>query len=69
MESFCEVHAPGLFTDVYTAIYNDDKRKPSKKRESLQRSRVVALLHSLSFFRNQVSDKALYAGDKKINII
>ncbi|KAJ7323114.1 hypothetical protein OS493_032400 [Desmophyllum pertusum] len=59
MESFCEVHAPGLFTDVYTAIYNDDKRKPSKKRESLQRSRVVALLHSLSFFetRKELADK------------
>ena len=54
MEKFCESAAPGLFDDIFTAIYNDDKQAPSSKRTKLQRSRVVALLHNLSFFRNQV---------------
>lgn len=54
MEKFCESAAPGLFDDIFTAIYNDDKQAPSNKRTKLQRARVVALLHNLSFFRNQV---------------
>ena len=52
MEQFCESAAPGLFDDIFTAIYNDGKQAPSNKRTKLQRARVVALLHS--FFRNQV---------------
>ena len=54
MEKFCESAAPGLFEDIFTAIYNDNKQAPSAKRTKLQRTRVVALLHNLSFFRNQV---------------
>lgn len=26
MEKFCESAAPGLFDDIFTAIYNDDKQ-------------------------------------------
>ena len=54
MERFCEEHAPGMFEDIYEAIFNDDKRSPSEKRRKLQKSRVVVVLHNLSFFRNQV---------------
>ena len=54
MEKFCDVHAPGLFEDIFQAILNDDKQLPSIKRCNLQRIRVVSLLHNLSFFRNQV---------------
>ena len=54
MERFCEEHAPGMFEDFYDAIFNDEKRSPSEKRRKLQKSRVVAVLHNLSFFRNQV---------------
>lgn len=54
MEQFCDEHAPGLFGDIFHAIYNDEKESPSTKRMNLQRIRVVALLHNLSFFRNQV---------------
>ena len=54
MESFCEEHSPGIFQDIYEAIFNDDKRTPSSKRRNLQRTRVVAVLHNLGFFRNQV---------------
>ena len=54
MEKFCESAALGLFDDIFTAIYNDDKQAPSNKRTKLQRARVVPLLHNLSFFRNQV---------------
>jgi len=54
MESFCDEHSPGMFEEIHEAIFNDDKREPSAKRRSLQRTRVVAVLHNLSFFRNQV---------------
>lgn len=54
MESFCEEHAPGMFEDIFDAIFNNEKRTPSQKRRNLQKSRVVAVLHNLSFFRNQV---------------
>ena len=54
MEKFCYVNAPGLFEDIFIAIYNEEKDTPSNKRTNLQRVRVVAILHNLSFFRNQV---------------
>ena len=55
MERFCEEHAPGMFEDIYDAIFNDKKRSPKKKkRRKLKKSRVVAVLHNLGFFRNQV---------------
>lgn len=54
MEKFCDEHSPGLFEDIFHSIYNDEKDSPSTKRTNLQRIRVVAVLHNLSFFRNQV---------------
>ena len=54
MEAFCDQHAPGLFGQLYKSIVNDDKDKPSKKRLEIQKTRVVSMLHNLSFFRNQV---------------
>ena len=54
MERFCEEHAPRMFEDIYDAIFNDEKPSPSEKRRKLQKSRVVAVLHNLLFFRNQV---------------
>ena len=54
MEKCCESHAPGLFDYIFHAIFNGEKETPTTKRTSLQRTWVVAILHSLSFFRNQV---------------
>ena len=54
METFCVSTAHGLFDDIFTAIYDDDKHTPSNKKTKLQWARVVALLHNLSFLRNQV---------------
>ena len=54
MEKFYDEHSPGLFEDIFYSIYNDEKDSPSTKRTNLQRIRVVAVLHNLSFFRNQV---------------
>jgi len=28
MENFCEIHAPGLFEDMFQAIFNDEKETP-----------------------------------------
>lgn len=55
MALFCHHHAPGLFDDLLQLIRNDGKGKISKRREETQRQRVVAMLHQLSYFRNQVS--------------
>ena len=65
MEKFFESTVPGLFDDIFTAIYNDDKQAPSSKRTKLQRARVVALLHNLSFFRNQVRQTKMAIKRKK----
>ena len=54
MERFCEEHALRMFEDINDAIFNDEKPSPSEKRRKLQKSRVVAVLHNLRFFRNQV---------------
>ena len=57
---------PGLFDDIFTVIYNDDKHEaPSNKRTKVQRARVVALLHNLSFFRNQVRQTKMAIKRKK----
>ena len=65
MKKFCESAAPGLFDDIFTAIHNDDRQAPSNKRTKLQRARVVALLHNLSFFRNQVRQTKMAIKRKK----
>ena len=44
-EKFSEVHAPGLFKEIFQTILNDDKLS-SSKRCNLQRIRVVTLLHN-----------------------
>ena len=54
VEAFCDQHAPGLFGQLYKSIVNDNKRKPSKKRLEIQKTRVVSMLHNLSFFCNLV---------------
>jgi len=54
MEAFCDHHAPGLFGQLYKSIVNDEKEKPSEKRLEMQKTRVVSMLHNLSFFHNQV---------------
>ena len=54
MKVFSDECAPGLFGEIYKAIPNDDKDKPSLRRVEVQKVRVVSMLHSLSFFRNQV---------------
>ena len=56
MEKFCEMHAPGLFNEVYTSILNESKVMPRAKWRELQRVRTVALMYSFSFYRNQVLD-------------
>ena len=48
-----EKRVPGLFAQLNKTIVNDDKGKPSKKHIEMQRTRVVSLLHNLSFLRNQ----------------
>ncbi|KAL9961091.1 hypothetical protein ACROYT_G029973 [Oculina patagonica] len=53
MEMFCHKNAPGLFHDLLQVIRNDEKGKMSQRREHTQRQRVVAMLHQLSYFRNQ----------------
>ena len=50
----CKIHAQGLFNEVYGSILNDTRQIPTKKRKELQRVRTVALMHSLSFYRNLV---------------
>ena len=54
MEAFCDQHAPGLFGQLNKSIVNDEKEKPSKKHLKIQKTRVVSMLHNLSFFSNQV---------------
>jgi len=49
MRKFTETCAPGLFDQVLSSISND-----GKKREQHQMQRTVAILHNMSFFRNQV---------------
>ena len=54
MEAFCDQHAPGLFGQLNKSMVNDEKEKPFKKRLEIQKTRVVSMLHNLSFFCNQV---------------
>lgn len=44
-EKFSDVHAPGLFKEIFETILNDDKLS-SINRCNLQRIRVVTLLHN-----------------------
>ena len=54
MEKFANKCTPGLFNRALCLVKNDEKQQLSKKRHEIQRLRVVALLHQLSYFRNQV---------------
>lgn len=60
-----ESTAHGLFDDIFTAIYDDDKHTPSNKKTKLQWARVVALLHNLSFLRNQVRQTKIATKKKR----
>ena len=52
MEKFANEHAPGLFDALLATI--SDGKDVSKKRKETQKTRTVAVLHQLSYFRNQV---------------
>ena len=52
MEKFSNEHAPGLFDALLATI--SDGKDVSKKRKETQKKRTVAVLHQLSYFRNQV---------------
>lgn len=54
MEKFSNNYAPGLFDELLATISNNERGKISSKRIDTQKQRVVALLHQLSYFRNQV---------------
>ena len=54
MKEFSERCAPGLFALIQESITNDDRHRTSTKREQQQLQRTVAIMHNLSFFRNQV---------------
>ena len=54
MEKFANKCTPGLFDRALCLVKNDEKQQLSKKRHEILRLRVVALLHQLSYFRNQV---------------
>ncbi|KAM7427560.1 hypothetical protein ABFA07_021324 [Porites harrisoni] len=53
MEKFANKCTPGLFDRALCLVKNDEKQQLSKKRHEILRLRVVALLHQLSYFRNQ----------------
>lgn len=71
MEAFCDQHAPGLFGHLYKSIVNDEKEKPSKKCLKIQNTRVVSMLHNLSFFCNhvKVSHNVLFVPMENSNAI
>ena len=54
MEKFANKCTPGLFNHALCLVKNDEKQQLSQKRHKILRLRVVALLHQLSYFRNQV---------------
>ena len=54
MENVCDKHATGTLQDIFDAIFIDENHTLSEKRRKPQKSRVAAVLHSLSLFRNQV---------------
>ena len=45
MDTFCEIHAPGLLDEIYmyTSMLNESKEIPTAKRKELQRVRTVPL--------------------------
>ena len=67
LEEFCKIHAPGLFDEVYGSILNDTREIPATKRKELQQVRTVAIMHSLSFYRNQVLTLFKYFQSIKIS--
>ena len=54
MEKFANKCTPGLFDRALCLVKNNEKQQLSKKRHEILRLGVVALLHQLSYFRNQV---------------
>ena len=50
METFANIHAPTLFTQLLNSITNRNSAQ-SKERNELQRKRPVVLLHIMSYFR------------------
>ena len=54
MEKFFESAVPGLFDDIFTAIYNDDKQAPSSKRAKLS---LVSIWLYLSYLSCQSYEK------------
>ncbi|CAH3178385.1 unnamed protein product, partial [Porites lobata] len=57
MEKFANKCTPGLFNRALCLVKNDEKQQLSKKRHEILRLRVVALLHQLSYFRNQKNNR------------
>ena len=53
MEKCANKCTPGLFDRALFLVKNNEKQQLSKKRNEIQRLRVVALLHQLSYFRNK----------------
>ena len=43
MEKFCESAARGLFDDIFTAIYNDDKQAPQTRRDIYHQTYGIAM--------------------------
>ena len=54
MKEFAERCAPGLFDQVHNCIMNDVYGRPTNKRQDQQLQRTVSILHTMSYFRNQV---------------
>ncbi|XP_078363863.1 uncharacterized protein LOC144648103 [Oculina patagonica] len=53
MRSFCQTHSPHLYDILLSSITRDDGRATSKNHLSVQEQRIVALLHTLAYFRSQ----------------
>ncbi|XP_078368291.1 uncharacterized protein LOC144652146 [Oculina patagonica] len=51
MRSFCQTHSPHLYDMLLSAITRDDGRATSKNHSSVQEQRIVALLHTMAYFR------------------
>jgi len=61
MRKFADRCAPGLFNQLHDCIKNDcGSREASSERLQQQLQRTVSILHSLSFFRNQVPQASCY---------
>ena len=68
MEKYFEIHAPGLFDEIYTSVLNESKEIPAAEQKELQQIRTVALMHSLIFYRNRYLILVLLQHNQKGNI-